>query len=511
MPTENPAGPRRSYSVANDVWAPFEADEGLSLVVDFGQRPLRVVAAYRGAPPPGHHLPHSVAMEEDGADLPPARQQRFVSLHDEDGECLTAFKLPQGATSFLDGRDGGSGRPTGGLAAGRDCHLLHLPCTREMKVLGFCDTAYRPEGARASSVRNRMLLAGAFTFPGVEKVPDRLRFPDGAEIALPKDVPALEEESPPGGGDSVEVVHIHGERPPHEAFNIVVLGDGYTEVELPALEARAREFAARLLGSSEDPTAPGIAPFSKPELRERISIDLIKAASEDHGVTFCPGCTQERNTFFKVRGNFTGSGMPTDYDTDDLVGLYSAVTAVADLAHIEAILVIPNCAQYGGRGFRDRRLAFASALPSMENFTHLAIHELAHAVADLGDEYRSCDVERDVPRIFRNIATPSQLAAGPPWWIRLAEAHEIEGGELRVQHRCQGPVPTGADANALGMFWGAQFIEAAASPCECDHQNDQRLCGYFRPMRRCKMRRIRHDFCRVCQHVLEEAIRAVAP
>jgi hypothetical protein len=314
-----------------------------------------------------------------------------------------------------------------------------------------------------------------------------------------------------------EVLRLYGTRDVREAFDLVILGDGFdaSPKDSAALVGRATAYTERLLGLGP---APGIAPFNEPAVRDLINIHLVVTPSKDSGITACPAarCYEVSETALGVRGNFNGNG-PTDFDTEDRAAIVRAAAAAGDPNYLDGFLVILNCPEYGGRGFREHTLAYVSRVANVATFVRLATHELAHAIADLGDEYESCDVEHEVPRSFCNIATPKQLPSDV-WWSKLARPNELAPDQLTLAARteCRDSSEPSYAAGTLGLFWGTMFVAAPHAPCACENDRCslQRgdLChlyeGYYRPQSNCLMRAVEHreGFCRVCAHVLRRTI-----
>jgi hypothetical protein len=71
----------------------------------------------------------------------------------------------------------------------------------------------------------------------------------------------------------------------------------------------------------------------------------------------------------------------------------------------------------------------------------------------------------------------------------------------------------GGGPSKLGLYWGAQFIDADDDPCSIDvctwdSYTDRRGNNFFRPMPRCRMRSLEWDYCRACEEKIRQAIQA---
>jgi hypothetical protein len=466
---------------------------GLTILVDFDAHPIRVVRAYAESAAP-EQLPERWAPEPAAAPEP-----TFVAVAVE-WSGVRAFDLGPRPASFHDRLEGGS--LSGDVSSARDVRLVHLPAARAL-LLGEARAA--TEGAVPTLAAVSVVLLDP-QLP-VSSLSDRLKSLGASFFGAAPVVPT----TPPGGsgpGPKPVPERIAGARSPDKAFDIVVLADGFTTGELPGLRTRLAGFADRLLGTGGQ---AGIAPFSDAGVAELVSIHFVPTASKDSGITFCPCCaTDWRDTHYGVRGNFRELGSPTDLDVEDYGPLHDAAALVAPLSQLEVFLMVVNCNEYGGRGLRGVRTAFVPLQEDDDELAELAVHELSHAAADLGDEYPACASERQIGRSFCNVATPSQLAAGPIWWTKLAYGSELDAkNELAIRHHCGDPAAPKAPADALGLFWGSMFTDLPAAPCDCSDA-DGRRCGYYRPQANCKMREQWEPFCRACAHSLRELVRLAA-
>lgn len=498
--------------------------DGLTLVIDFDAHPVHISTALMGPRPDEHAMPPQLtALQLESILAGGTEGARVLVGRLTATGAWAGYQLAATPVSFLDRPEPETGVLRGDAGTGRDIQVVHVPA---MDIVATLDLlAVRPADVTGPATPAWM-LTGLFSIAGAAKIAPFISADVGlAGLELAGQPIPVETTSFAEVFSSVSFrpkpIRISGRRPPESAFDIVVLGDGFAWNELADLESRTRDFAARLLGSGYDPPAGrpadgpsrrGIAPFSDPGVAELVSIHLIPLPSRQSGITYCPCSAIERDTVLGVRGNFTDRGFSFDYDTDDFGRIEAALELIgSSTGDIEAVLVIANCQDYGGRGYRERRTAFVSMVPSGSELANLAAHELAHAVADLGDEYEGCNTEADVGRSFCNIANAEQRKRNDVWWANIADEGDYEVVDekraLTVVEYCDGPEE---EEGRLGLFAGAMFIDLPGPPCHCDPDTDRRVCVFYRPEKTCKMRNIRDHFCGACRHVLRETIRRAA-
>lgn len=159
-------------------------------------------------------------------------------------------------------------------------------------------------------------------------------------------------------------------------WNLVIVPDGYREVELDRFAADAQEFADTLFA-----TAPfdGLAPA--------INVFRVDVASTDSGAddpARCSGGTgATAATFFDA--TFCGRNIRRLLIVNAAT-VFSVVNELVPQHHM--ILVIVNSSIYGGSG--GSVAVFSKAPGAMQ----IALHEMGHAAFGLADEYEyfaGCD------------------------------------------------------------------------------------------------------------------------
>ena len=302
---------------------------------------------------------------------------------------------------------------------------------------------------------------------------------------------------------------LHGERgDASKSFDIVILGDGFQKQEMKLFGARARFLVSELLA---------IEPFKS--LSDRINVHAVFTPSKDSGVTNCPHPGVRKNTFFEIEGNFKDAGYAGYFGTHRTDIIDDAAESVAPRELIDLVIVLVNSAIYGGRGDRESRTCYVPIVADDELFINLAVHEAAHAICGLTDEYISDIAPPIVGFKAPNFATEAERLTNEVCWRGLAHGFELDQGVFRATHRIGDPLDHTAGSpvlpnglgDMLGLFWGCSFIEPTPpSDGFMPHRFDVRGGGYYRPMARCKMRKLSDPFCRVCANALRLAIEEAA-
>ena len=233
-------------------------------------------------------------------------------------------------------------------------------------------------------------------------------------------------------------------------INIVILGDGYTEVELPYFRDDALNFVSAIFGQS---------PFS--EYSDYFNVHIIKVISNESGATHPGTATDEASYSVPVSAvdNYFGS----TYDGFGSHRLlyapnYILITSVlaANFPEYDQALILVNSPYYGGSG---GEFPVASTGASADE---IAIHEIGHSLVDLKDEYYPGDLLAEEGINMTEETDPSLVR----WtnWV---------------------------GSNGIGVF---QYC--ATGSC----------ASWYRPHQTCKMRYLEFPFCAVCKEGIIERI-----
>jgi len=439
----------------------------------------------------------------------------------------------------------GAGRPAGLLAdiTAADGSVLATHAFAPPTAYGESLDPSGPglEGGRPVPEREQRLLYVPLS-PGATGITLRdSRHPNAAplRVALADVAPARETQpSPPTGGQlqGHDMYHVTGK--PQDQYDIVILGDGFGLGEVAEYEKVAKAFSDYFLS---------YAPFDS--LRDHINIYIVSALSDDSGISLCSD-EDMHETYYGVQGCFQLTPGDTTYQAycgvHEPQRILKAAATVLPNANTDLYFVIANCTEYqGGSAFPPMKTAYATVGSCRQKFLDIAVHECAHVIGKLADEYigGAPDDGSQQPNLVRQ----ADVDAGNVWWKRLARPDELTAsGDFRYTSVCGDafwPVLTckegdpcpglcdadcipgipctpcdpkltngdgyPRDADKLGLFWGCQFIDSTKvnDPPKYDcGLMDERGCGYYRGGTRCKMRFEDYPFCRVCADVLTRAV-----
>jgi hypothetical protein len=233
--------------------------------------------------------------------------------------------------------------------------------------------------------------------------------------------------------------------PPSRKVDLLLLSDGYS----PSQAAAFRADAARLLDALF-----ALEPFKS--RREDFNVRALHVPASPLSVEF--------NIFGLERYALT-------YDN-------RALRNTAAAAPYDIVEVLLNEAKYGGGGIFNQQSTVAAA---NESAAYVFIHELAHNLAGLGDEY--------VGSVTYETGAPVKAE---PWEPNITALHDPSALKWRDLLEPGTPVPTPPSyAGKVGAFEGAGY-EAR---------------GLYRPEATCIMgARTVVAFCRVCQRAINRII-----
>lgn len=275
-------------------------------------------------------------------------------------------------------------------------------------------------------------------------------------------------------GAVIGTTQIFGSAPRNRAFNVVLLGDGFTAAQQAAFDAAAAAFVTAFT------TTP---PFD--DLRPAINVFRVNVRSTDSGAddpTSAPGGTgATARTYFDA--TFGGNGIRRLLLCNTATVL---ATAAAQVPEFTLALLVVNSTIYGGAGGAIGTYSLAAGA------TEIAIHEAGHSAFGLADEYpyyaggnepdraNHPGPEPTEPNVTRN-----RNRATLKWGWAVAAATPVPtmtNPDCATEDYRPSPHPAGT----VGTFEGAHYYH----------------CGAYRPEHDCKMRNLGAPFCRVCRQVI---------
>ncbi len=168
----------------------------------------------------------------------------------------------------------------------------------------------------------------------------------------------------------VVIVEEHVPAPPERAFDLVILGEGYTRTEEALFRTDLARFAAVLLGQQ---------PFA--ERAGAVAVRGVLAPSAESG---CDEPTHGRYRDTALGTSFNALGSYRYLLTED----NRAVRDVAAAVPYDALAIMVNHHRYGGGGIYQQLATFTAH----NHFSaYVFVHELGHSIAGLADEYYTSD------------------------------------------------------------------------------------------------------------------------
>ncbi|MBQ0901501.1 M64 family metallopeptidase [Micromonospora sp. U21] len=225
--------------------------------------------------------------------------------------------------------------------------------------------------------------------------------------------------------DGATVVPIQVTGDPAKRFNLVLLGDGYTEADLPTF----RSHVDRHLN-----TLWTIEPFKS--YRSYFNVYAVEIVSTESGVDCDPSLSApQRETALGM--GFWGGCDPASVQrlltVDGAAANTYADLAVGTNPGNRQLIALANSGTYGGAGGRNATASGGNALSAL-----ISPHELGHSLGGLQDEYDYYG--RGVPgdtytgpepdSVHHTVLTEQQMRdTRAKWWRWLGEPSE-SGGEI---------------------------------------------------------------------------------
>ncbi len=262
-------------------------------------------------------------------------------------------------------------------------------------------------------------------------------------------------------------------------WNLVLIAEGYTTVELTQFASDAQSLVNRLRATPPFDTA-----------RCGINVHRVDVASNESGAddpTSCGGAGTTPATYFDA--SFCNSGIQRLLLVD---GALALSVANAQVPAWHQVLVIVNSPIWGGAG---GSIGTTSTAAGWEN---IALHEMGHSAFGLADEYdffQSCAVDTTQdnyggPEPIEPNVTTSTDRATLKWRDLILPATPLPSTSNADCTVCD-PQLNPVAADTVGTFEGARYFH----------------CGLHRPQFDCMMNNLQ-PFCAVCSR---EVRRTLAP
>ncbi|MEH1164255.1 M64 family metallopeptidase [Micromonospora sp. CPCC 205539] len=227
----------------------------------------------------------------------------------------------------------------------------------------------------------------------------------------------------PVGSATVVPIQVTGD--PAKRFNLVLLGDGYTEADLPTFRSHVERHLNTLWT---------IEPFKS--YRSYFNVYAVEIVSAESGVDCDPGLSDpQRDTALDM--GFWGGCNPASVQrllaVDGVAANSYADLAIGTNPGNRQLIALANSGTYGGAGGSNATASGGNALSAL-----ISPHELGHSLGGLQDEYDY--YARGVPgdtydgpepsSVHHTVLTEQEMrATQAKWWRWLGEPSEA-GGEI---------------------------------------------------------------------------------
>lgn len=322
----------------------------------------------------------------------------------------------------------------------------------------------------------------------------------------PKD-PFIQSAPPPRPGKLIEILNSGA---PEAKLDFLILGDGYTEKELPKFEKDARRLADLLFQQ---------APFK--ERRNDFNVWALCPPAEASGISRPSTGVQRRSPLGCSYDAFASERYVLTFEN-------KAWRDVAAWAPYECVEILVNGETYGGGGIFG---LYGTVAADNAYAPYVFVHEFGHHIAGLADEYYTSEVAYETgkeriepwePNVSADPKRPkwaSLLTPGvplpTPWKKQAFEENSAlmsaKRKRIRAENRPEAEMNAhftqqeefetrllGTDAHSakVGAFEGANY-EAT---------------GYYRSQEDCIMfSRDKVPFCAACRAAIGKVIRLYAP
>lgn len=284
-------------------------------------------------------------------------------------------------------------------------------------------------------------------------------------LLLPAAAPAEVEIQPQPDGTDYALLDGEGDT---DRFDLVILGDGFTEAEQGLFDEQAERVVATL-GET--------APFS--EAACSMNVWRINVVAAESGIDDAAAGRYVDTELGVRRGVRVLNEVPRGFYSDDVEAIYEAAAAAPDF---DGIVVLGNDFSPGGTAFGDFTIMGIG-----DTMTDTVVHELGHSVGGLADEYDCyfCDGTDDGRAYPADGSEP-----GEPNVTAVLGRENVKWAEFIAAAT---PVPTSDDdpPGVIGEWEGGRYYAG----------------GIWRPAMLCRMRDSSADsFCAVAEHHLAQQL-----
>jgi hypothetical protein len=260
-------------------------------------------------------------------------------------------------------------------------------------------------------------------------------------------------------------------------WNLVIVGDGYTQHELSGFASDADALAEQLLCFPPFDESIGGKLLSDAMNIHRLDVESHESGADDPSA--CGGSGASVATYFDA--SFCNSGLRRLLLVDTALVIQAVELHVPEF---HAIVVLVNSPLYGGSG------GTVSVISRANGAYRIAFHELGHSAFGLADEYeywQGCGAEttqnhHPASEPCEPNVTIDGNAATIKWAGLITPGTAVPTTANADCTICD-PQPSPLALATVGAFEGARYFH----------------CDVYRPEFHCMMRSLGQRFCAVCR------------
>ena len=278
-------------------------------------------------------------------------------------------------------------------------------------------------------------------------------------------------------GAVIGSTQIFGSAPASDAFNVVLLAEGFTPAQQGGFDAACSDFVNAFLA---------MPPFDA--LVAAINVFRVNVRSTDSGAddpASAGGTGAVARTYFDA--TFGSNSIRRLLVCNVTTALATADAQVPDFS---VALVVVNSTIHGGSG------GGAATFSLAPGAAEIALHEIGHTAFGLADEYayyaggNETGHDHHPPGEPREPNVTTNTNPGTLKWggavVSGTSLPTMSNPDCSQVDERPSPVPFGT----VGLFEGARYYH----------------CGAYRPEHDCKMRTIGAPFCGVCREVIRRKV-----
>lgn len=244
---------------------------------------------------------------------------------------------------------------------------------------------------------------------------------------------------------------------PSEKVDLLVIGEGYTEAEMPKFHADAKRLVAKLFATE---------PFKSRQ--KDFNVRALDIPAGQSGVNR-PRTSDDRRSATSVQYNI--------FDSERYVLTFDnrSLRDIASAAPYDFLEILVNEKTYGGGGiFNDQATASVDSAFS----EYVFVHEFGHHFAGLGDEYYTSDVAYETGGEKPEPWEPNLTASGAhPKWFEMVDKDV--------------PLPTPWDKAAFEEH--SKGVQAQRRKLRADNRPESEMDALFREERDWETKFLDHD------------------